>query len=316
MTSPHRSHGIALVTALLIVALASVAAVSLTTQQQLDIRRTGNLIDGDQAWAYATGGESWAKLILRRDLERTPGIDHLGEVWAQPLTPIKLPGGYMIGRISDAQAYFNLNNLVQGNEPNDDAVLQMRRLLILLELNPSLVDATVDWIDPDINVRLPNGAEDDYYSNLDRPYRTANQPMASVSELRLVKGVNEKIYQEILPYVTALPSTSGTATPINVNTATPQVLATLADGMDVDQGMALVKLRQGNPFKDVTTFTDALKVVASGVTVASGVSASTSTTYFDVHVETEIGYGRAALTSLLSRTEQEIQVVRRAQGVN
>ncbi len=316
MTAPHRSHGIALVTALLVVALASTAAVTLATHQQLDIRRTGNLIDGDQAWAYATGGENWAKLILRRDLEKTPGIDHLGEAWAQPLAPIKLPGGYMLGRISDAQARFNLNNLVQGNEPNNEAILQMRRLLILLELNPSLIDATVDWIDPDINVRLPYGAEDDYYSNLDRPYRTANQPMASVSELRLIKGINETIYQKILPYVTALPSTSGATTPINVNTAPPQVLATLADGMDADQGMALVKLRQGNPFKDITAFTEALEVVAPAVMLTSDIAASTSTGYFDVQVESEIGYGRAALTSLLLRTEQDIQVVRRAQGIN
>jgi general secretion pathway protein K len=174
----------------------------------------------------------------------------------------------------------------------------------------------VDWIDPDINVRLPYGAEDDYYSSLDRSYRTANQPMASVSELRLVKGINETIYQRILPYVTVLPSTSGATTPIDVNTAPPQVLATLTDGMDVDQGMALVKLRQGNPFKDVTAFMDALKVVAPDVTLSSDVAASTSTTYFDVQVETEIGYGRAALTSLLLRTEQDIQVVRRAQGLN
>jgi general secretion pathway protein K len=51
---------------LVIVALAAVAAASFVAQQQLDIRRTRNLSGGDQAWAYAEGGETWAKLILQR----------------------------------------------------------------------------------------------------------------------------------------------------------------------------------------------------------------------------------------------------------
>src|SRR5215217_4270408 len=125
MNSPHKSQGVALITALLIVALATVAATSFATQQQLDIRRTGNLIDGDQAWAYAEGGEAWAKLILQRDTkddqqansnpddqQANSATDDLTEPWAQPLPPIKLIGGYMIGRITDAQARLNLNNLV------------------------------------------------------------------------------------------------------------------------------------------------------------------------------------------------------------
>src|SRR5215208_3086523 len=146
MNSPHKSQGVALITALLIVALATVAATSFATQQQLDIRRTGNLIDGDQAWAYAEGGEAWAKLILQRDTkddqqansnpddqqansnpddqQANSATDDLTEPWAQPLPPIKLVGGYMIGRITDAQARLNLNNLVIP-DPNagDDTTL-------------------------------------------------------------------------------------------------------------------------------------------------------------------------------------------------
>lgn len=313
MTSPHNTRGVALVTALLVVSLATVAAVSFATQQQLDIRRTGNLIDGDQAWAYATGGEDWAALFLRRDLEnRNSEIDHLGEVWAQNLPPIKLPGGYMIGKISDAQSRFNLNNLVD-DTGGAEAVLQFQRLLALLELGPNLVFPVVDWIDTNINPTQSEGAEDDYYSSLDRPYRTANRPMASASELRLVKGFNAKIYQKIAPYVTALPET----TPINVNTASTVVLATLGNGMRLEHGVSLVKLRQENPFKE-GEFEVKLEGVG-GPTLSDDAKANIAVTtqYFDVYVETRIGYGRAALTSLLSRTDvSDIRLIRRAQGLN
>src|SRR5687768_3499520 len=122
MNSPRKAQGVALVTALLIVALASVAAVSLATQQQLDIRLTGNLIDGDQAWAYARGAEGWVEIILRRDQKRSEVVvDHLGEQWAQPIRP-KLPGGQMVARISDAQARFNLNNLVNSGQVDEAAI--------------------------------------------------------------------------------------------------------------------------------------------------------------------------------------------------
>jgi general secretion pathway protein K len=311
MTSPRKSQGIALVMALLIVALATVAAVSFATQQQLDVRRTGNLIDGDQAWAYATGGEDWAALILRRDAQKTQ-IDHLGESWAQNLPPIDLPGGYMVGKISDAHLKLNLNNVAFENGQLNEGAAQMQRLLQLLELDPNLVYPIVDWIDPDINPTQSAGAEDDYYSGLQRPYRTANQYMTSASELRLIKGFDEKIYKRIAPYVTALsPPTS-----INVNTAPAEVLATLAPGMTLEHGVALVKLRQGNPFKDSEFISRAQTVVGPGINLGQA-NVTVQSQYFEVYVETRIGYGRAALTSLLSRVAaSDIQLVRRAQGFN
>jgi general secretion pathway protein K len=361
MNGPHKSKGVALITALLIVALATVAATSFATQQQLDIRRTGNLIDGDQAWAYAEGGEAWAKLILQRDTkddqqansnpddqQANSATDDLTEPWAQPLPPIKLVGGYMIGRITDAQARLNLNNLVipdpnaeddttlgtsenpqqvsadadigenpqqvsAASQVNGVALNQLQRLLIELELDPNLAHAVIDWMDGDINPHGAYGAEDDYYSRLKHPYRTANQKMVSVSELRLVKGFNEKAYQRVAPFLTALPI----YTPINVNTAPAEVLATLPN-MDAKAAIALTKLRQENPFKDTKEFGDALSTVG-GVpqgqdTAVTGVDVKTQ--FFDVTVNTRIGYGRASLVSLLSREEQgDIKTVWRAQGV-
>jgi general secretion pathway protein K len=346
MNSPHKCEGVALITALLIIALATVAAASFVTQQQLDIRRTGNLINGDQAWAYATAGEGWAKLILRRDQQNDAKdnifTDDLTEPWAQPLAPDKLPGGHTAVRITDAQARLNLNNLVpdpnaaeitqtgtttplqgaanasqglmetQDTQRGEATLIQLARLLAQLQLNPALADTIVDWVDADLNARGSYGAEDDYYSGLKHPYRTANQPMASISELRLVRGFTEKAYQKILPFVTALP----THTDINVNTAPMEILATLPN-MVASGAVNLIKLRQGNPFETIQDFQSALSTVAGvpqgPATAVTGVDVTTQ--YFDVTVDTRIGYGRASINSLLYRDEQgDIKMIRRAQG--
>ena len=52
-----RCRGVALLTALLVVALVTVAAVAMVARQSLDIHRTANVLDADRAWqvAYAAG---------------------------------------------------------------------------------------------------------------------------------------------------------------------------------------------------------------------------------------------------------------------
>jgi len=345
MNSPHKCKGVALITALLIIALATVAATSFVTQQQLDIRRTGNLINGDQAWTYATAGEGWAKLVLRQDKENDAKnntfTDDLTEPWAQPLAPDKLPGGHTAVRITDAQARLNLNNLVmpdanaaddeqggttnpleaatasqglvdEGSQIDQVTYIELQRLLTRFHLDQGIADAIVDWIDRDVNPRGYYGAEDDYYSGLKHPYRTANQPMASISELRLIRGFTEKAYQKILPFVTALP----THTNINVNTAPAEILAALPI-MDPESAVALTKLRQENPFKTTQDFEKAFSSVAGirqgPATAVTGIDVTTQ--YFDVTVDTRIGYGRASINSLLYRDEQgDIKMIRRAQG--
>ncbi len=109
---PNRQAGVALITVLLIVFLASIAAVSLAAMQQLAIRRSGALLHQQQARLYTLGLEQAAMLILIRDRQNTK-TDHPGEEWANlPLT-LPIDGGVLTGRIRDMQGCFNLNNLWQ-----------------------------------------------------------------------------------------------------------------------------------------------------------------------------------------------------------
>src|SRR5690606_9440832 len=130
-------------------------------------------------------------------------------------------------------------NLLDGPTENPNAVLQFRRLLQLLELDERLVNALLDWLDPDINARFPEGAEDDHYLRLEPPYRAANAPLTHVSELRLVAGYEAEVVARLRPYVTALPQ----ATALNVNTAPALLLATLVEGMGLVEAEGLVQTR-------------------------------------------------------------------------
>ncbi len=161
----QRQQGVALITALLITALVTVIAVAMASAQQLDIRRTANIMDTDRAYVFALGVESWAKQILKRDLQNSQ-MDDLTENWAVVLPPLSVEGATVSGHIVDMTGRFNLNNLVQGGKANPLAVQRFQRLLTAVGLNPDLALAVVDWIDPDSQASFPMGAEDSEYMNL------------------------------------------------------------------------------------------------------------------------------------------------------
>jgi len=311
MMSGSRQSGVALLTALLVVALATVAAVSMATRQQLDMRRTGNLLHSEQAWAYALGAESWARVILARDA-RDSKVDNLGEDWAVQVPASFVEGGSVIGRVIDLQGRFNVNSLVVNGEADVAAVDRYKRLLRTLELNESLADALVDWLDTDINSRFPGGAEDETYQSLLPAYRTANRLMVDISELRLVKGYDRKVMGKLLgggssgaPFVTALPE----PTQINVNTASAEVLTTLAKGLSISDGAAIIEARGENGFEKVT---DLLQLpVLSGQQQPDPQSLAIQSQWFLLVSEADVGQGRVRLASLIQRTTLATKVIRR-----
>lgn len=297
-------RGVALVTALLVVAIATVAAVSMASRQQLDVRRTASLLHGEQAWAYVLGAENWAKVVLRRDAQESQ-VDTLNEDWSTQPPVSFVEGGSIVGRLLDLQARFNLNNLVQASGAADPvAVDYYKRLLHNLELDERLADALVDWIDADINVRFPDGAEDETYLSLETPYRTANRPLADASELRLVKGYTAQVVAKLLPHVVALP----VHTPINVNTADAVVLSAVADDLTVADGGRLVEGRGEDGFASVDNFRQS--GVLNGKSPDPALL-SVTTEWFLMLSEANIGEGRARLASRLQRDSDGVRVVSR-----
>lgn len=311
----HNCQGVALITAMLIVALASIAAVAVTARQQFDIRRSANLMNGEQSYQYALGVESWAVQLLTRD-RKQGATDTLKEDWAKQLPPLSVEGGQVAGHIEDLQGRYNLNNVVDATgKATAITVKPLQRLLQALDIPPDLAWAVADWIDPDLDPNINGGAEDDVYTRLQPAYRTANTRMGSTSELLLINGFKPEYYVKLEPYVCALPE----HTNINVNTASATVLVTLADGLSLSAAQAVVDARKDNPFADSAAFMSALKTTG-GLTAQelSGVDTSAidvGSSYFLVLSDTLFGKGRTHLFSELHRTTAQTSVILRAQGV-
>jgi general secretion pathway protein K len=221
---PGRQRGVALILAVLIVALATMLAASVSFKGYLDQRRSANTFAMDQGFEVALGGEAWAADSLRRDKQQSSKTDDFTEEWATPIPPIPIEGGEFEGQLEDMQGRFNINSLValEGGQLKEDkaAVERFQRLLDLLQLEPKWATIIADWIDTDIQPGFPDGAEDPTYTGLTPPYRTANMPVTRASELLAIAGFGLERYRKLEPFVTALPI----GTPINVCTASPEVL--------------------------------------------------------------------------------------------
>lgn len=233
---PRGQRGAALITTLLIVALITITITTMTSQQQLSIQRASNRQVTSQLKNLLGAGEKFAMAVLNRDRregERN-NSDSTEDYWAQSLPPVPVDGATVEGCVIDLQGKFNLNNLVNEKGTTDQAEFQaLKRLLGALNIDTAKAEAILDWIDPNIDATGVEGAEDDFYTGQTPPYRTANGPMVSPTELLLIKGfrvIDEgglDDYDLLLPHISTLP----TGTAINVNTASAPVLASLADYM-------------------------------------------------------------------------------------
>ncbi len=248
MRGPRRQRGVAVLTAMLVVAIGTMIAANLLWDATLDQRRTAAALAADQGLMYVQGAEAWIGDILRQDLVKSPDSDNLGEDWATQLPPLPIDGGTISGRVEDLQGRFNLNNLVGADGKEDPLeVAQFQRLLMLVGLDPGLAGAVVDWLDPDSDAHFPTGGEDGVYADANPPYRTPNTMITTPTELMAVQGFDKDSYAKLAPYVTALPR----GTKLNVNTASNVVLASLSDTLDIATADSLVQERADTGFTDI-----------------------------------------------------------------
>ena len=286
----RRQHGVAAVTAILIVAVAASAATMMLAQQSAMVDRTLMVAARAQADLYAQAGVDWARGVLAHDPK---DVDTLAEGWAQPIAALPVDRALVAGAIVDEQGKMNLNNLVTAAGTRSEPDVRMfTALLAALDLPPELADAVVDWIDRDHDLTGNAGAEDPYYQSLPQPYRAANRPMVQVEELYRVRGFDAKTVARVKPYVSALPARTAT----NVNTASDVVLAALL-GLPRDKVQALVKARPFRQKADIGSRAAALG--AAPITVEHDVKSS----HFLVNVTVAQDDVRLATEALVRRDE-------------
>jgi len=306
--SLRRQEGVAVITAILIVAIGTSIAVSLLWESTLDQRRTESSVLSDQGLLWAQAAEAWAADILRQDLVDSPDSDSFADVWAIRLAPLPLEGGTIAGQMEDLQGRFNINNLVNADgSENELAVAQFQRLLISLNLDATLAGRLVDWLDPDTETRFPDGAEDVAYAGEAVAYRTPNVVVTSTSELMALLGMDQESYAALEPYVTALPQ----GTTLNVNTASAYVLASLSDDIDLSTAESLIYERADAAFVDIEASFGGL-VEDDVFATIDGVS-----THFLLTATVTLGNSQTTIRSVLQRDPSGItRAIFRTLGVH
>jgi general secretion pathway protein K len=292
--SDRRDRGAAVVLAMLLAAFAAAVAATVFADQQRWSRSVLHRGEHAQAQVLAMAGVQWSRQILHDDARRSV-IDHLGEPWAMTLPPIPLDNGEIRGAITDAQARLNVNAL--GGTGTGAATLRawIARLFAQRGGPVGALDAIADWIDADGIVR-PEGAEDAHYAAQPASGVAANAPLVRTMELAAVKGVAPRALAAVAPHIAALPS----GTPVNVNTASPEVLGAMVENVSGDALAALVADRARKPFTTVAEFRARLPQDA---VLRGEESLSVRSSFFYVSVEARQGTTRARARALLRRTD-------------
>lgn len=304
-----RERGVALIVAVLLVALATLIVASLIDTTDLALARTRNLVREQQASAYARGLETWGLDWLRRDQNEEPGVDSNGDLWARPLPPLDVPGGRISGRLRERNGCFNLNHLVVHGVEDALARRRFERLLRALKLPPELANAVIDYADIDSDAGT-RGAEDMAYLLARPPRRSANQPFVHVSELRLVRGVDDAVFKVLEGQVCTNPQDSA----INVNTASPQVLMSLVENLDEAQAR---KLNDEGQARMATIDAFDAKLAQLGLVLDGGpVKVGVASDQFLAEALVELDGIPFRYYSRIAREQQGHRVVYRSRGVD
>jgi general secretion pathway protein K len=320
--APRTQRGIALVTALVLVAIATVLAATIGFGSVMASQRASTVFGADQALLAAEGAEAMAAYALTQSANLPQGPDSLDQAWAQPYGPYELAPGVTLefAQIEDQQGKFNINNLAAAavggtngagaaNVPgaSDPTQIELfKRLLGALGLESKWAGILADWIDSDINPNDPDGAEDSVYLSQSPPYRAANQPVSSISELLALPGFGRDRYNRLAPYIAALPP----GTPINICTASGVLLDAMSGKTEYSLDPAsLAKSRQDNGcFPTSAAFQNSLAGQKNPPVFG------TASQYYRLRTTITIGTARFNLYSLLTFDGTKLRSILRTFG--
>ena len=306
-------RGIALLTILVMVALATILAATIAKRQTNTAENTGYLMRQDQSLLYAKSAEAFFSELLIQDSDNGSSIDHLQENWAKPMPAFPVEDGFISGRLLDESGKFNLNNLLKADGSVDDSARRwFEKLLQRVGLPAELSQAVIDWQDADDETTGAMGAESNYYQGLDPSYLASNTRFHQVEELKLVRGFEGKNYDLIAPYVTALPE----ATRINMNTAAPLLLASIDPKLDVKTLEQELKAKQAE-LAYFNSVEDLWKLNAfSGIEPQNKTDAAawldSKSNYFTAQIEVVLSERKRQFSSAMMRKDKQVTVYSRS----
>ncbi|KAA8609008.1 type II secretion system minor pseudopilin GspK [Salipiger aestuarii] len=237
------SPGFVLVNALVLVAALAALAVLLLARAEGGRQRLAGGIDAEQLTLNLDAFEALALARIARD---DGHVDHADEAWAAPAATLRLDRGSVAGRIIDQQGRFNLNWLAGGTGGGMDGFRSdaFDRLCARLGVSSSANAALRAFLRPG------GPAEPGAYLLADPPSAPLGGSLLMVSQLRAVPGLPPRALARLAPHIAALDGASR----LNINTATPQVLAAMLPTLSQPAIDRLISARSANPYTAVDAF--------------------------------------------------------------
>lgn len=310
---PSKQKGVALMLVIFVFALVTILSVGMYNRQNIFVQTAGNVMAQGQAYEYAIASEIYGRRLLKadwdEDKDESEFVDDLEQIKNSIFLPVE--EAFLEAQFNDVQGKLNVNDLVLING-TVNTIMKERfdRLFKRLSIQSIKVEAVIDWLDENQDPEGFEGMEDGEYLSLDPPYRNAGQSMKDISELRLLPNVSTEDFQKLLPHVTVLPQ--GRA-PINVNTASEEVLQSLTETLSDQQAKTLAEQREETPWKDIQGFESDPLINASGLKKEY---LSVSSEFFEIATRISLSDRIVRLVSLIYRAEKDgvMQVIRRDQS--
>ena len=248
----NRQRGAALLTAMIIVTLVVTMSASMVWQQwravQVEVAERSR---AQSAWILA-GALDWARLILRVDAKSGQPTS-LASPWAVPLAEARLssflaadkdnnsgddgPEAFLSGSISDAQARYNVRNLVGG----DGAIVEAEQ-----EGFGQLCQTL--GLPADVATRIATGLRDASGTKTSEGASAAAPLMPQTVAQLSWFGIDAATIQTLEPFITVLDF----GLKVNINTAPREVLVAAIEGLDLASAERIVQGRQRTAFADAT----------------------------------------------------------------
>lgn len=329
----RRSHqatqgGAAILTAMLTVVLvASLASATLWQQWRSVEVEAAERSRSQSAWVLV-GALDWARLILRED-GRKGGADHLAEPWAVPLAQARLSSflaadrsdalaademqsAFLSGQIVDLQSRLNVANLVQNGQVDAASQLAFERLFQLLNL-PEVELQTMTLLLRQAQAVRPG-------SGLGQALRAAGANTAAapndanatlwpqtVDQLAWV-GLSAPTLARLRPFIALLP----VSTPVNLNTATAEVIAASVAGLELADANRLVQARSTRHF---STLTDASEILGKAENLLNANRHSVNSRFFEVQGTLRVDQVQVQEQSVVQRDGLDVKTLWRQRGV-
>lgn len=309
-----QQQGIALITILVMVALATILAATIAKRQANTAENTAYLMRQNQSLLYAKSAEAFFSELLVDDAENAAEVDHLQENWAKPMPAFSVEDGFVSGTLQDESGKFNLNSLVNNDgTPNPQAKAWFEKLLMRVGLPEKLSEAVIDWQDADDETVGAMGAEASYYQGLAQGYLPSNNKFHHVEQLKLVRGFEGQKYLQIAEYISAVPTSDSK---VNVNTAPAILLASIDPKLDIKAVQQVMQQRQAklehfsniDDLWAIEPFTQVSTDVRNDMNNLLGVQSN----YFKAKIEVLLSERKRQFSSDLVRKDKTVYVAYRS----